>query len=395
MYNKLYSLLSLSIFIFLLPGVTLAAIENSQLASVASIIVKSEEAVVRIGVLFEDTYQWPEPIFNSKTQQYEPDESGAMRELSVSGGFVGTGFIVNKDGYIITNAHVVDTSLNATNEALWPSLSAEIWAEVSGGLSLRGYSSEDTNLITDLLLNYISANGKLKGDGTVLIGVMKNSDNRDVTFADSVKNGYRVDVKKFGQPYPNLGKDIAVLKIDGDKDFTTLSLGSFSGVNLGDTVYVIGYPSAADLKNNDLTASITSGIVSAFKKTEQGDYKVIQIDAAVSPGNSGGPVINSNGEVIGIATYGSTQNQSFNWILPIDLGKEFLNELNITYVSGKTLQSIFPILNNKWIMAGIILIIFIIVVWSAIVLIKRKKLRIAAQNVQSLPTDTIPPSSGS
>lgn len=391
MHNKLYSLLSFSLFILLLPGVTLAAIGNRQLASVASSVVKSEEAVVRIGVLFEDTYQWPEPIFNDKTQQYEPDKSGTMRELSVTGGFEGTGFIVNKDGYIITNAHVVDTSLNAEAEALWPSLSAEIWAEVNDSLSSEGYTSADVSSITDLLLSYISANGKLKGDGTVLIGVMKNSDNHDVTFADSVKNGYRVDVKKFGQPYPNLGKDIAVLKIDGDKDFPTLALGSFSGVNLGDTVYVIGYPAAADLKNNDLTASITSGIVSAFKKTEQGDYNVIQIDAAVSPGNSGGPVLNSNGEVIGIATYGSTQNQSFNWILPIDLGKEFLNELSIAYTSGGSLQSVSLILGSHWMIASAILLALIIGISLAIFLVHRRKSQAVTQNVQSSPINTIPP----
>ncbi len=352
------------------PTAVFAVTATSQLASVSSSIAKSEGAVVRIGVLFEDTYQWPEPVFNEETQQYEVNPNAPMREMDVSGGFEGTGFIVNKEGYILTNAHVVDTSLNAQSEALWPDLTDRIYQDIS--YTLPGDSAESISWVANLLLDYIWINGSLRGDGTILIGVM-DPKNKGATFADSIRNGYRVDVKKFGQPYPNLGKDLAVLKIDGDGNFPTLPLGSFGQVNLGDTIYVIGYPGAADLKDNDLTATITSGIVSAFKKTEQGDYKVIQIDAAVSPGNSGGPVLNSNGEVIGIATYGSTQNQSFNWILPIDLGKEFLNELNVLYTTGGVFSagSVF-LKDNIWLIAGTGLVLLLVVILGVVTIIRRK-----------------------
>ncbi len=376
--NRAFVTLALSLALSFAPATVLAVSATSQLASVSSSIAKSEGAVVRIGVLFENTYQWPEPEFNEETQQYEVNPNAPMREMDVSGGFHGTGFIVNKDGYILTNAHVVDTSLNAENEALWPVFTNKVYQQISDNLYGQGYTSDEINQITNLLLDYISTNTTLKGDGTILIGVM-NPKNKGATFADSVQNGYRVDVKKFGQPYPNLGKDIAVLKIDGDGNFPMLPLGSFGQVNLGDTVYVIGYPGAADLKDNDLTATITSGIVSAFKKTEQGDYNVIQIDAAVSPGNSGGPVLNSNGEVIGIATYGSTQNQSFNWILPIELGKEFLNELNLSYVSGGSFGTAF-LNNNLWI--GISIALTLAIILGAIVFIHRRNSNVVIAEIQ-------------
>lgn len=55
----------------------------------------------------------------------------------------------------------------------------------------------------------------------------------------------------------------------------------------------------------------------------------LQTDASVLPGNSGGPAYNENGEVIGIATFGATEGAGVNFLMPINLAKEFMNELNV------------------------------------------------------------------
>ncbi|MCZ0755216.1 S1 family peptidase, partial [Anoxybacillus sp. J5B_2022] len=101
------------------------------------------------------------------------------------------------------------------------------------------------------------------------------------------------DIKSYGAPI-NEGKDVAVLKIEG-RNFPTLKLGNSEHVQNQDDIWVIGYPAAADSDllspDSSLVSSMNTGHISAAsKKTEQGS-PVIQIDAAATHGNSGGPVI--------------------------------------------------------------------------------------------------------
>jgi serine protease Do len=88
--------------------------------------------------------------------------------------------------------------------------------------------------------------------------------------------------------------DVAVLKIDA-KDLPSVKIGSPDATRVGDWVIAIGAPFGLD-------NTVTSGIVSAKSRALPGDAAVpfIQTDAAVNPGNSGGPLFNMNGEVIGI-----------------------------------------------------------------------------------------------
>jgi serine protease Do len=91
--------------------------------------------------------------------------------------------------------------------------------------------------------------------------------------------------------------DIAILKIDG-KDFPHVVLGNSSTLEVGDWVLAIGNPFG-------LTQTITAGIVSAKGRSDMGilDYEdFIQTDAAINPGNSGGPLVNIDGQVIGMNT---------------------------------------------------------------------------------------------
>jgi hypothetical protein len=92
-------------------------------------------------------------------------------------------------------------------------------------------------------------------------------------------------------------KDLALLKVAGSgMQFTTVILGDSDAVEVGDELVVIGYPLGLA---GDATAS--RGILSAFRVSE--GLRYVQTDAAVSPGNSGGPLLNLNGEMIGIVTF--------------------------------------------------------------------------------------------
>jgi Do/DeqQ family serine protease len=92
--------------------------------------------------------------------------------------------------------------------------------------------------------------------------------------------------------------DLAVLRIEGDKDFPYLPFADSDAVEVGDIVLAIGNPFGVG-------QTVTSGIVSALARTRVGisDYQFfIQTDAAINPGNSGGPLVDMNGRIAGINT---------------------------------------------------------------------------------------------
>ncbi|REK74534.1 trypsin-like peptidase domain-containing protein [Paenibacillus paeoniae] len=144
----------------------------------------------------------------------------------------------------------------------------------------------------------------------------------------------RVTVQGYDKPFKAklLGSsydlDLAVLKIEGDKAFPTLSLGSSDDINIGDWVVAIGNPYGFD-------HTITAGVLSAKERPidipdQQGErnYKhLLQTDASINPGNSGGPLLNVKGEVIGINTAVSSQAQGIGFAIPTSTITEVLDSL--------------------------------------------------------------------
>jgi serine protease Do len=110
--------------------------------------------------------------------------------------------------------------------------------------------------------------------------------------------------------------DLAVIKIDANKDLPTARLGNSDGVQVGDWVLAIGSPFG-------LQATVTAGIISAKDRGGIGQQfqRFLQTDAAINPGNSGGPLVDLAGEVIGINTAiitGSRGYEGVGFALPSD-----------------------------------------------------------------------------
>jgi serine protease Do len=128
--------------------------------------------------------------------------------------------------------------------------------------------------------------------------------------------------------------DIAVIKIEG-KDLPQVVLGDSDQLLVGEWAVAIGNPFGFLL--NDTQPSVTAGVISATHrdvKSEQrsgGIYKdMIQTDAAINPGNSGGPLVNSNGEVIGINTFifsSSGGSLGMGFAIPINTAKRVVDEI--------------------------------------------------------------------
>ena len=125
--------------------------------------------------------------------------------------------------------------------------------------------------------------------------------------------------------------DVALLKVDVPADqLHPLALGDSSKVEVGDPVVAIGNPFGLD-------RTVTSGIVSALQRQIQAPNgfsisHVIQTDAAINPGNSGGPLIDAEGEVIGINSQietggGSDGNVGIGFAIPINTAREVVEQI--------------------------------------------------------------------
>lgn len=123
--------------------------------------------------------------------------------------------------------------------------------------------------------------------------------------------------------------DLAIIKIES-KDLISANLGDSTDLKIGESVIAIGNPLGLEFQR-----SVTSGIISGLNRSitfeENGNNifmeDLIQTDASINSGNSGGPLINSKGEVIGINTVKITTAEGIGFALPINVIKPILNKL--------------------------------------------------------------------
>lgn len=117
--------------------------------------------------------------------------------------------------------------------------------------------------------------------------------------------------------------DIALIKIDTEEDLPYLAFGDSNNAKIGEWVLAVGNPF-------DLTSTVTAGIVSAKARDLGRNQSFIQTDAAVNPGNSGGALVNTNGDLIGINTAITSQTGSYvgySFAVPSNIAKKVVEDI--------------------------------------------------------------------
>ena len=157
-------------------------------------------------------------------------------------------------------------------------------------------------------------------DGYILTNnhVVGGADKLEVTLND----GRKLDAKVVGTDERT---DVAVIKIEG-KDLPVLPMGDSDALDVGEWVLAVGSPFG-------LTGTVTEGIVSAKGRDGMGitDYEnFIQTDAAINPGNSGGPLVNLEGQAVGINTAIVSSSGGYNGIgfaIPVNMARQVCEQL--------------------------------------------------------------------
>jgi Do/DeqQ family serine protease len=215
--------------------------------SIAGIVKQVGPAVVRINSTRTVTHKLPD-VFNDPffSQFFGSDIPTPPSQEIVRG--IGSGFIINADGQILTNAHVVDGA----------------------------------DMVTVTLKDGRTFKGKVLGEDPVT--------------------------------------DVAVVKIPA-QHLPTVTLGNSEQLLPGDEAIAIGNPLGLD-------NTVTSGIISAKGRTISAQrIDFLQTDAAINPGNSGGPLLNSQGQVIGINTAIIQGAQGIGFAIPINTANRIATQL--------------------------------------------------------------------
>ena len=277
---------------------------------------------------------------------YEEQDQQKVDHDNIVGG-TGSGFIINPNGFVVTNGHVVDVinEFNTNKSNVSDQILITFLRKIAQANNLPA-TGENLKKIAQKLKPRV-----LEKDMTplnfVILSNMKEFKYEIKQFSKAITEAAQ---EKGGQ-----GKDIAVLKIEG-KNLPIARLGDSDKVKLQELVFAFGYPGAAesfpmDFKSKISEVSINRGTVSALKA----DYKgvpIIQSDVNISWGNSGGPSANENGEVIGVNSYiGIAKGQAvggIGFLVPVNTLKEFVNAAGVKDEKSLFNEIYYQALDKVW-----------------------------------------------
>ncbi|HSP13757.1 MAG TPA: trypsin-like peptidase domain-containing protein [Thermoanaerobaculia bacterium] len=243
--------------------------------------------------------------------------------VDTGAGGSGSGFIINPDGYILTNGHVVAPTSDAAQ------LDRDLRHNGAIAALVRHFPVEELRALyrDDALDRYID---RLSGEGRV-------TDTRVVNEVE-LSNGEKLpfQIQRYSPSLSERGTDLALLKVNR-RNLPILHLGDSDSVGVGASIWSIGYPAVASStddviggwlsRDSDLEATFNPGTITAIKRNVA-NATVFQSNVAIYRGNSGGPAVDRDGEVIGISTWGHTTAE-IKFLVPINAAKPFLTAAGV------------------------------------------------------------------
>lgn len=257
----------------------------------------------------------------------------APRNIQIDEFLTGSGIIVTPDGYIMSNSHVI--SYQTIKNII---VSDYLYQAIDDGYAklnpdeIKSISESQTpaqmSQFAEKITDYILGQSKFNLEKTVT--VLNPSSKKD-TLEEAVSEGFPANVVSVNDNFFKDHRDAALIKID-QQNLPAVELGKSSEVATGKKVYIFGYPSTAEINQNDLLEpTFSQGTISAIKSSPNKDFKIFQTDAKISKGSSGGPLLDEQGKVIGLVTFMTNDltkqdGDSFAFSIPIEEARDVIAE---------------------------------------------------------------------
>lgn len=295
---------------------------------------------------------------------------------------MGTGFFISEDGLLATNGHIVR---NLPKSSIYYALaSGKLDSLLVDFMSVYLAQTTGKTFSQDEVKNLINESKKNKESLYQLGGIVVDLNQKNILKFQNEKNHYYLqlnstpaeisdsgiketdsvikanlvatDYEEIKEGEGFVSSDVALLKPEKGT-FPALPLGEIEDAVVGSELQVVGFPQAASsgtlalLDTSSAEPTFTKGLVSAIKLAKGNQKKLIQTDAVINHGNSGGPGLLATGQVVGIATYGVSVeggSGSYNFLRDIKDVKDLLEKNNLTIQTGKVYSDWQDGLNNHY-----------------------------------------------
>ncbi len=323
---------NLLLLLMLLVAAACRRADGKPLEGVQKMAYGVKPAVVRVSAFATADFRYPldvvqalENAFGVRAREVDGEES----VVETGAGGSGSGFIIHPDGVILTSGHVVAPTRD--REAM----ERELRRNGAIAALVRHFPVETLRSIhrTDTLDRFVTplaAAGALDDERVVNQVELSNGETLPFT------------IRRYSPALHERGTDLAILQIDR-KALPSLPLGDSDAVQVGASIWSVGYPAVASStddviggwlsRDSDLEATFNPGTITAIKRNVA-NVPVFQTNVAIYRGNSGGPAVNAEGEVIGISTWGHTNAEQIKFLVPVNVARQLLADAKVAPSAG-------------------------------------------------------------
>ena len=315
---------ALALFAFLLAA---SCRRSTHLDDIGKMAYGVKPAVVRISAYATAKFHYPRVAIAEVAGELTADARNVNAEelvVDTGAGGSGSGFVIHPNGLILTSGHVVAPTRDRS--ALEHDLRRNgAIAALVKHFPIDALRNRHRGEGLDALIDIVARAGRLETVNVVNNVELSNGETLPFT------------IKSYSPELAQRGRDLAVLAIE-HVNLPTLPLGDSDTVRVGDSIWAVGYPAVASSTDeviggwlshdSDLEATFNPGTITAIKR-DVNNVPVLQSNVAIYRGNSGGPAVNKDGDVIGISTWGHAEAEQIKFLVPINVAKAMLGYAGI------------------------------------------------------------------
>jgi serine protease Do len=315
---------ALALAVFL---VTAGCRKTARLDDIGRMAYSVKPAVVRVSAFATAKFHYPARAIAEAAADLGADARSASGDdliVETGAGGSGSGFIVHPNGLIVTSGHVVAPTRDRA------ALELELRRNGAIAALVKHFPIDDLRT-------------RHRGEGLEsLIAIVARAGRLEVTNVVNnveLSNGETLPfrIRSYSPELAQHGRDLALLAVD-HVSLPSLPLGDSDTVRVGDSIWSIGYPAVASStdeviggwlsRDSDLEPTFNPGTITAIKRNVN-NLPVLQSNVAIYRGNSGGPAVDRDGEVIGISTWGHSEAEQIKFLVPINVAKSMLAEAKV------------------------------------------------------------------